>query len=455
LANAHYRLKFYADDADAQTRIRATKSNKKLQLIHPRDYPRRYDQLVGLHHLVADSISISTRSSREFYGRLLPLKKKMQPTSAPWKQTTSETNPNAAPLPPVARGETTVAPWARSAGNPGPSTPAGRPLQVTIPAESRFPQPISDVEAHTFIPASKRIASIALLRTFLTSSVAADFVSFLLALNTAVRGRSLQEAVEESEEIASLVSALNTLDSWVTDIPPAPHTLRYGNPAFRAWFARLRSEAPRLVSDVLPPPLRRPDVLAELVPFFIDSFGNETRIDYGTGHETTFAALLYCLARLGVLRATDAFNIVAKVFERYLHLMRRVQTTYWLEPAGSHGVWGLDDYQFLPFVWGSAQLVEHPYLKPSAIHSDELLEVHAEGYLYLAAVRFVRQVKKGPLGETSPMLSDISGVPSWSKINKGMVKMYEAEVLGRLPIMQHFLFGSLLPFPETQAAHGC
>ena len=378
----------------------------------------------------------------------------MEPTRAPWASTPSSQ------LPPVARGETTTAPWARK----GPAALPARSLaEVSIPTTApQFPTPI-DPSTHTFIPPRKRITSIELLRAFLTSSTASDFLSFALACNNAVKGLSLSSSTTStppSPAIAGILTIIDTLDTWVTEIPPADHTLRYGNPSFRVWFQRLKEQAPALLSSFLAvvatattttansiSKKKHSAIVQELTPYFIDSFGNETRIDYGTGHETNFIAFIYCLAKLGVLKPCDAADIVLRVFHHYILFMRRIQTTYWLEPAGSHGVWGLDDYQFFPFIWGSAQFIDHPYLKPMAIHSEEVLKTESSEYLYLAAVRFVRHVKKGPLAETSPMLNDISAVPSWSKVNKGMVKMYQVEVLGKLPIMQHFLFGSLLVFP--------
>ena len=42
-------------------------------------------------------------------------------------------------------------------------------------------------------------------------------------------------------------------------------------------------------------------------------------------------------------------------FSKYIEVIEMLRGLYRLEPAGSHGVWSLDDYHFLPFAIGASQ----------------------------------------------------------------------------------------------------
>ena len=99
-----------------------------------------------------------------------------------------------------------------------------------------------------------------------------------------------------------------------------------------------------------------------------------------------------CLERLSILSPSDHKSLVIQVFWRYITVMRLLQSTYWLEPAGSHGVWGLDDYHFLPFLFGSAQLRGHKYIRPRAIHDPEMVDEYAKDYMYFACIKFINSV---------------------------------------------------------------
>ncbi|KAI8366890.1 hypothetical protein BD560DRAFT_149838 [Blakeslea trispora] len=279
---------------------------------------------------------------------------------------------------------------------------------------------------------------------FVESEAFKRLMTFVALLNQSVTGKKVSDDVLVSSQTQRILDMLTTLEGWVDAIEPCEQPQRFGNKAFRQFIKQLEESSQLLQQEALASDLHQ--AIPELSDYLIHGFGNATRIDYGSGHELSFVAWLAGIALLGGLGVEDYEAIVLRIFVRYLELVRKIQKRYTLEPAGSHGVWGLDDHQFLPYVWGSAQLINHPQLQPKSIQQPDLVHQMARDYLYFRSIEFILEVKRGPFFEHSPMLNDIASVASWSKVNTGMTKMFMAEVLKKVPVVQHFRFGCLFPF---------
>ncbi|KAH7726137.1 protein phosphatase 2Aregulatory subunit B' [Aphelenchoides avenae] len=261
------------------------------------------------------------------------------------------------------------------------------------------------------------------------SKAYAKYLEFLHRINDAVRGLPTTSDVEVGPEPQKIIDLLTQLRNWIPDFPPEDMgSQRFGNKAYRNWHAKLVEQAEDLVKELLPNGVKAAAV--ELVPYLLDAFGNATRIDYGSGHEASFLIFLLCLYELGVLKEPDDDRaVVLRVFHEYLGLVRRLQTEYRMEPAGSRGVHALDDFQFAPFIFGSSQLINNKQrLIPDYYIKPEMVELYQHDNLFFEAIQFINETKTGPFWEHSNQLYNISSVQAWEKVNEGMFKMYEAEV---------------------------
>ncbi|ORY66387.1 uncharacterized protein BCR38DRAFT_430125 [Pseudomassariella vexata] len=326
-----------------------------------------------------------------------------------------------------------------------PSSPVPIPETPTLPSRP-------DASSLSYQVPSRRILSTKDHELFLSSPTYDLILAFIFGLSDSVVDTPISAIrdADLSAPVNSILSILDEAEVLVQDTPPNDSGgSRFGNKLFQTFLDKAKN-ASALWHQKLG--ITSPEAVSEVQAYLMQCFGNRTRIDYGSGHELNFMIWLLCLYQLQILKTSDFKVLILKVFVRYLELMRTIQSTYYLEPAGSHGVWGLDDYQFLPFLFGASQLLHHPFITPRAIHHDLTIEEFGHDFLYLGQVSFVNSTKtvKG-LRWHSPMLDDISSAKSWNKIEGGMKKMFVAEVLRKLPVMQHFLFGSLVPAVESMS----
>lgn len=369
---------------------------------------------------------------------------------------------------------------------------------------------------HSFAIPSKCINEGEDVQTWLTTYAYTEIVTFLLQLNAAMFPLKLTDSptiqswelesgnAVTSPAVLSLRLMVTKLELMIDEVPPDPGPRRFGNMSFRKWYQIVEERVDELLDMHVPEQVLKfgdegrkseEDAVTpkeELKKYLLGSFGSAQRLDYGTGHELSFLAFLGCIWKLDGFNAksdlwgTEERGIVLGIIEpfvcsmlntqnstyanyqqRYLHLIRKLILTYTLEPAGSHGVWGLDDHSFLPYIFGSAQLspairipadIPSEGSAPNAPKASDVvksmtIDRERKKNMYFSAIGFIYDVKSGPFWEHSPILFDISGVTAgWAKINKGMIKMYNAEVLGKFPVVQHFPFGSLFPWTRNPDA---
>ncbi|KAH8069653.1 phosphatase activator [Aureococcus anophagefferens] len=134
-----------------------------------------------------------------------------------------------------------------------------------------------------------------------------------------------------------------------------------------------------------------------------------------------------------------------------------------LEPAGARGVWALDPYQMLPFVFGSAQCIAGDAGDAPAGWGDEDtldvvpgLDAKRHESMFYECVLHVRDaIGDARFGEAAPILFNCSHRP-WRVTNRRILRYFAQEVLGVKVVVQHMLFGDLFPAdwlaPATEAA---
>ena len=175
----------------------------------------------------------------------------------------------------------------------------------------------ADLQISPTVP-TKRIHDGEDLGFFLASKAYADIMTFVLQLNRSMipeqddgnntRAWPLDDSkIALSDNVIRIASLIQSLKALMKRAPPETGPRRFGNVAFRTWFATVQSEALGLLKESLPEAVwahavgenERQTLEKEIESYLLGSFGSPERLDYGTGHELSFLAFLGCIWKLG------------------------------------------------------------------------------------------------------------------------------------------------------------
>lgn len=233
-----------------------------------------------------------------------------------------------------------------------------------------------------------------------------DITHFLKTINEAVKGKKLRQILVPSRNAENILHVFNALHK-MTDETPATS----GNQASFNWFERMNKESMKLLKKALSSKFD-PD-LTEINAYFIESFGDPLRNEYRSIHELSFIMFLCVLYKIVALTERDNLYVGLKIFNAYLEVIRKLKSTYRMEPTGS----GED--QCIPLIWGSAQLSEEPFESNRSFESN-IIERYKNDYI---VIHHIQQMNNEQSNQFLSILDD-----PWEIVNLFLIKKYERKV---------------------------
>ncbi|KAH8418992.1 hypothetical protein KR222_011864, partial [Zaprionus bogoriensis] len=284
-----------------------------------------------------------------------------------------------------------------------------------------------------------------------------ELIDYINRTSIAVQG-VLPGGYPVSDTMLKLCSMFDRFDLWLTKFRSsspmsnmASSHARYlrSIEAYRNWSRSMLRNVFSMLEHAMP--VSKCDYVGELGQYLAGSFGSQSRLDYGTGHELSFLFFLCGLFRAEVLHPEDEPAAALMLFARYLTVVRRLQSMFNLRPAGFHGPYSLDDYQFVAYLWGAAQLCYEAPFRPKQMFDPQVLAKWRTQYLLAGSIAFVADTKKGGSFAThSSHLWSIAVLSSWTQVFDGMHNMYIKDILTQFHMLRHVLFGPLMTFdPAT------
>ncbi|EDV46954.1 serine/threonine-protein phosphatase 2A activator [Drosophila erecta] len=279
-------------------------------------------------------------------------------------------------------------------------------------------------------------------------------VLYISNTSRAIQGFRLTQDFPVTEQMRRLCSIFNGLEQLVVEHAPKLEDSNLALPfgqvkskAYRTWMRQMFQHVFNKLDDAISVNCKH---VNELGQYLRRSFGNVNTLDFGPANELMFLFFLCGLFRAGILLAKDTVAAALLLFNRYIHLIRCLISTFGLSVAKDPRC-SIEEYYFLPYLWGAAQLSLDSPISPIQCEQEKILDSYRHDYMMLKIIDNLQKSRNDSMSQLALQMWSILAMPTWPQVYRGFERIYIDNVLSSFGTVENAIFCELMSFESVEA----